>query len=507
MAEQLFAMFGLRDFARFDGWVLPDGNIWFCDFNPVSGMEQNSFLFQQASRIGLTHGQVLRHIVESACAREGITPPLASPPLAEGRADVNILFGGDTSERQVSLMSGTNVWLKLRDSRLCTPHPFLLAPDRSVWRLPYHLALNHTVEEIVENCRNYPRDKERMGRFEDRARLRLGLPAEKDTREFFDPVKMNMKEFLSNSKVVFNALHGGSGEDGRIQKLLHSHGVAFNGSDERTSALCMDKFATSRRIAALAIRGVEAIPAETVATRDIMAASVSDRAALWRQVKRRLRAKTIVVKPRADGCSTAVVHCHTSIDFGRYLDILSSGTTQAPPGTFYNQFDPIEFPEEVPAELILERFIETDIIRIKDRRLKHLRRTGWVETTIGVVEFNDGLRALSPSITVADGEVLSVEEKFQGGTGVNLTPPPMVPNRILQRVRERIRTLATRLGIRGYCRVDAFIHITTGDIMIIEINTLPGLTPATVLYHQALAEVPPMTPRVLLEHIVTQSKP
>ena len=46
-AEQLFTMFGIRDFARFDGWVLPDGTLWFSDFNTVSGMEQNSFLFIQ----------------------------------------------------------------------------------------------------------------------------------------------------------------------------------------------------------------------------------------------------------------------------------------------------------------------------------------------------------------------------------------------------------------------------------------------------------------------------
>ncbi|MEK7126887.1 MAG: hypothetical protein AAB848_02160, partial [Patescibacteria group bacterium] len=41
-AEQLFKVLGMRDFARFDGWLLPDGNLWFSDFNPISGMEQNS---------------------------------------------------------------------------------------------------------------------------------------------------------------------------------------------------------------------------------------------------------------------------------------------------------------------------------------------------------------------------------------------------------------------------------------------------------------------------------
>ena len=45
-AQQLFSLLAVRHFARFDGWLLPDGRIWFSDFNPISGMEQNSFLFQ-----------------------------------------------------------------------------------------------------------------------------------------------------------------------------------------------------------------------------------------------------------------------------------------------------------------------------------------------------------------------------------------------------------------------------------------------------------------------------
>ena len=75
-AEQLFALFGMHDFARFDGWVLENGELWFADFNPISGMEQNSFLFQQAARVGLSHRAVLRAIVEQACRRQRLEPPL-----------------------------------------------------------------------------------------------------------------------------------------------------------------------------------------------------------------------------------------------------------------------------------------------------------------------------------------------------------------------------------------------------------------------------------------------
>ena len=51
---------------------LKDGRVVFSDFNPISGMEQNSYLFIQGSRIGLTHGDMLRYIVSRAAQRYGI---------------------------------------------------------------------------------------------------------------------------------------------------------------------------------------------------------------------------------------------------------------------------------------------------------------------------------------------------------------------------------------------------------------------------------------------------
>jgi hypothetical protein len=40
--------------------------------------------------------------------------------------------------------------------------------------------------------------------------------------------------------------------------------------------------------------------------------------------------------------------------------------------------------------------------------------------------------------------------------------------------------------------------------LVIEANTLPGLTPSTVIFHQALAENPPLSPQKFLSQIVKQ---
>jgi D-alanine-D-alanine ligase-like ATP-grasp enzyme len=124
--------------------------------------------------------------------------------------------------------------------------------------------------------------------------------------------------------------------------------------------------------------------------------------------------------------------------------------------------------------------------------------------TVGVLEERGKIRSLSPSITIAEDTILSVEEKFQGGTGVNITPPPkeIIFAKNLNKVKSLIETVAKKIGIRGYARIDIFVQIKTGNIIVIEINTLPGLTPSTVIYHQALAEKKPIFPKEFLELLI-----
>ncbi len=503
-AEQLFAFFKMNDFGRFDGWVLPDGNIWFCDFNPVSGMEQNSFLFQQASRIGMTHNDILSHIVKRASIRNNIFFPNNVNKKNGKRKKIKVLMGGDNSERQVSLMSGTNVWLKLRHSKKYQPEPYLLRGGKSVWRLPYHLCLNHTVEEIEENCKSYQKAKEKLLEFEERARLRLRLPEKKEDEEFFDPQKMNLEEFTEGSRFVFIALHGGPGEDGTLQKTLRKKRINFNGPDEKVSALCMDKHKTSLFIEKLKIKGVKSIPGKAANTKKVLRLKNSDVKNFWRKTKKELGADTLIVKPRADGCTTGIVHLYSLKDFRKYLELLKEKVPFVSKATFRGQLDIIEMPTETPLELLFEKFIETDVLRVKKNKLKYRYRTGWIEITAGVLQENKKIKAFNPSITISEGEVLTVEEKFQGGTGVNITPPPedIVKKSILASVKRRIEKLAKEIGIQGYSRIDAFLNIKSGEMKIIEINTLPGLTPSTVLYQQALAENPPIFPNELLEKLI-----
>ncbi|MBL0343006.1 MAG: hypothetical protein IPP71_20330 [Bacteroidetes bacterium] len=98
----------------------------------------------------------------------------------------------------------------------------------------------------------------------------------------------------------------------------------------------------------------------------------------------------------------------------------------------------------------------------------------------------------------------SLEEKSKEGTGINITPPLKEIESVgaLNNAKKLIEKLAQEFNLEGYARVDAFMNVKTGDLSVIEVNTLPGLTPSTVLYHQALAENPKIYPRELLELII-----
>ena len=64
-AESIFKLFGLRDFARLDGWVCPKQGFICTDINIFSGFEENSFLFKQSSLCGLNHEQTVYLVLES----------------------------------------------------------------------------------------------------------------------------------------------------------------------------------------------------------------------------------------------------------------------------------------------------------------------------------------------------------------------------------------------------------------------------------------------------------
>ncbi|KFK34088.1 hypothetical protein AALP_AA5G100700 [Arabis alpina] len=563
-ASLLFQKLGLRDFARIDGWYLaPTSNlssssacetlgglrsrdILFTDINLISGMEQNSFLFQQASKVGFSHSNILRTIVHRASSRfphltgynHGSSQLLRSSTTLESSGDVQkvfVIFGGDTSERQVSVMSGTNVWMNLQRFDDLKVTPCLLSnssgafldktksdlDNREVWSLPYSVVLRHTAEEILAECLEaIEPDRALFTSLLQKQVMEDLMDGLKDQSWFagFDitdelPMKFSLKEWIKLAKedqaTVFIAVHGGIGEDGTLQELLEDEGVAHTGPGVVASRTCMDKVMTSQALSHLLEFGVHTIKKDVKRTEDIMHETIPK---IWDELITKFQCPTLCVKPARDGCSTGVARLCSCEDLAVYVQALKDGLPRIPPNSFSKTHGMIEMPNHTPKLLIFEPFVETDEIIVSSKAKQQLSWKGskrWVEITVGVIGKRGSMHSLSPSLTVKEsGDILSLEEKFQGGTGINLTPPPptIMSKEALEKCKHGIELIAETLGLEGFSRIDAFVHVETGEVLVIEVNTVPGMTPSTVLIQQALAEQPPMYPpqffRTLL-HLAT----
>ncbi|MBS4164294.1 D-alanine--D-alanine ligase [Candidatus Protochlamydia amoebophila] len=504
-AEAIFTLFHMRDFARLDGWLLNDGTIYFTDLNPISGMEQNSFLFRQASLLGLTHRDVFRLIITSACLRWKLTPPIFVDESMLEKKKVHVLFGGKNAERQVSLMSGTNVWLKLLRSSKYHPIPFFYGKNDLIWQLPYAYTLDHTVEEILHRCLTREASNKNLPNYFNSICEQLGIPCNFQET----PSSMSLQDFYqlsaSNQAFVFIAMHGGEGENGILQKELEKNQLNYNGSCAKTSSICMDKFLTGQVIEQLKHPNIFSLPKECVEAANLFGQSTKYFLEKWNKICISLRSNRLIIKPRQDGCSAGIVLLESGADLEKYFAFIQNNVSLIPKGSFSKQKDVIEMPSSTCVEYLLEPYIETDRIILDQGELIYEIKEGWVELTVGVLEHNQIYRSLNPSITLAEGAVLSLEEKFQGGTGVNLTPPPekiLAPEDVSQ-IKFLIEKTADALQIQNYARLDIFYHRETKKMVVIEANTLPGLTPSTVFYQQGLAEKKPLNPLSLLEIIIS----
>lgn len=239
---------------------------------------------------------------------------------------------------------------------------------------------------------------------------------------------------------VFIGLHGGNGENGTIQGALEMLGLPYNGSSVLSSALCMDKWKTKQL---LSHEGFD-VPRGIIITKKDLAVGIE------RWQKKLPAPYPLIVKPHDDGCSVMVQKVKNEAELNVAVTaILDAGKSGA----------------------LIEECVQG------------------IELTVGVMG-NSTVRALPPSQAVAQGGILSIEEKFLPGAGENLTPAPIgaAATALVQETMERVYTT---VGCSGYARIDCFLQPAnispTGKdrVIILEINSLPGLTPATCLFHQA----------------------
>ncbi|MGE4357641.1 MAG: D-alanine--D-alanine ligase [Candidatus Omnitrophota bacterium] len=287
---------------------------------------------------------------------------------------IGVFMGGPSSEHDISLKSGRAVFSALRELGL-KAIPVILPRDLEWW--------NDSLEGLF-------------------------------------------KELLEEAEidVVFNALHGNFGEDGKFQKILENLGFPYTGSDSRASYLGMDKI-ESRKVFEKA-----GIP---VPRYKILENSKFDTIEF---------SYPCVVKPARGGSSIGVSIVEKEEDLHKAIDLAFT----------YDR------------KVIIEEYIEGK------------------EVTVAIL----GDKALPLIQIIPRRKFYSYEAKYKDKETCYLLPAP-----IRKDLQEKAQTVAKKahcvLGCRGFSRVDMILN-KEGVPVVLEINTIPGLTSRSLLPKAAQAE-------------------
>ncbi|KAL4428078.1 hypothetical protein ABPG75_002167 [Micractinium tetrahymenae] len=86
----------------------------------------------------------------------------------------------------------------------------------------------------------------------------------------------------------------------------------------------------------------------------------------------------------------------------------------------------------------------------------------------------------------------------------DLTPPPptLALPEAVRAARVRLEIVADRLGLAGAAEVQAYMHAETGELVISDVCTLPDLGPGALIFRQAAAAEPPLSPAEVFHELI-----
>ena len=221
--------------------------------------------------------------------------------------------------------------------------------------------------------------------------------------------------------VVLPVLHGRLGEDGAVQGLLDLSGVPYVGCDVQSSALCMDKALTYLVASSAGIA--------TPTHRTILAGEALDATTL---------SYPVFVKPARSGSSYGV----SKVRDDRELE------------------GAVELARRYDSKVLVEDAV--------------------VGSEVGCAVLGNGVDLFTGEVdrvalTHGFFRIHQEEQPEQGSENATFVVPADIPAESRARVRETAKAVYRALGCRGLARVDLFL-CDDGQIVLNEVNTLPGLT-------------------------------
>ena len=274
---------------------------------------------------------------------------------------------------------------------------------------------------------------------------------DKSGRWHIDGMPADQYDIAHRFDVIFNALHGSYGEDGKVQQILEAHGIKFTGSDSLASAVGMNKNLSKNVFKNNGLK--------TPVGKEIDSSRIKESAEEMVHELFRTFPMPAVVKPMSAGSSVGVSIVRTK------AELVPALREAAKHG------DSVLIEEYVPG----------------------------IEATVAVIEgFRGQELYVLPVIEIRPKKkFFDYQAKYAGQS------EEIVPAGFSSKVKEELSALAQKahraLGLRHYSRSDFIISPRRG-IYILEINTLPGLTEQS-LVPKALRSVGSDT-HELVDHLI-----
>jgi len=265
----------------------------------------------------------------------------------------------------------------------------------------------------------------------------------------FEGLIQDPENILKHLDVVFNGLHGEYGEDGELQKILEAHNIPYTGSDSFSSRIAMNKDLSKKVFEKEGIKTARGVTLNKNKT------SYLEIFEIFNTLE-----KPLITKPATSGSSLGV----------RISD------------TFEKFKEAIEYAFKYSSQVLVEEFVAGR------------------EMTCGVVESlsPDSVFPLPPiEIRPVGSKFFDYEAKY-GGKTQEICPAP-IPQNLTTRVQNIALQAHKALGLRHYSRADMILK-DNGDIYILEVNTLPGLTNESLLPKSLKAAGTSLSE--FLEHII-----
>ncbi len=298
-------------------------------------------------------------------------------------ARIGVLRGGPSSEYEVSLNTGANVLRAIKEKHSEKYHSHNLLIDRS-------------------------------GRWH------------------FDGVEESIQDILPRVDMIFNALHGSYGEDGKVQNILEIYGIPYTGSNSLSSAIGMNKSLAKKEFVKHGIK----TPYGKILSSDSVKANTD---AVVKELFQTFILPAII-KPVSAGSSVGVSIVRSYKDLSQALNTAS----------------------EHGHEIIIEEFIPG------------------IEASCGIIEgFRDQeLYALPPIEIRPMTAFFDYEAKYQGKSREIV--PASFSHSLKEKLMELARKIHRALNLRHYSRSDFIIHPKRG-IYALEVNTLPAFADESLM--------------------------